>query len=77
MLGLIDNIKLRRKLNTVTGEKEMLEEIIKDKLYKSFMDKLNESLELPRLRRENRRLRQQVKQLKQERGINNGSKKSN
>lgn len=77
MLGLIDNIKLRRKLNTVTGEKEMLEEIIKDKLYKSFMDKLNESLEIPRLRKENRRLRQQVKQLKQERGSSNESKKSN
>lgn len=61
----LSKIQLIRKINTLEGDKKVLEETIKDELYKTFMDKLNEPLELARLRKENKNLRAKVKTLKQ------------
>lgn len=61
----LNKIQLIRKINTIEGDKKVLEETIKDELYKTFMDKLNEPLELDRLRKENKNLRAKVKTLKQ------------
>lgn len=61
----LSKIQLIHRINTLQGDKEVLEETIKDELYKTFMDKLKEPLELVRLRRDNRNLRIKVKTLKQ------------
>jgi len=61
----LNKIQLIRKINTLDGNIKVLEETIKDELYKTFMDKLNEPLELDRLRKENKNLRAKVKTLKQ------------
>ena len=60
-----DVVKLHKQLNTVTTERDMLKETIKDELYKSFMAKLEEPLVYERTKQENKRLRQQVKTLKE------------
>lgn len=61
------------KRNSLENQVETLECIIKDELYKEFMKKLGESIEVDRLKKENKRLRQQVKSLKEIiRGDNNG-----
>lgn len=62
---MIDLFKLYKQLNMVTAERDLLKETIKDELYKSFMAKLEEPLVYERLKRENKRLRQQVKTLKE------------
>lgn len=46
-------------------ENDTLKETVKSELYKEFMDKLGEPIEMARLRKENKRLRQQVKSLKE------------
>ena len=61
----LNKIQLICKINTLDGNIKVLEETIKDELYKTFMDKLNEPLELARLRKENKNLRAKVKTLKQ------------
>jgi cell division protein FtsB len=61
---LFDAVKLQKKLNTVTNERDMLENAIKDELYKSFMAKLEEPLAYERYKKENKRLREQIKTLK-------------
>ena len=48
----LSKIQLIRQINTLEGDKTVLEETIKDELYKTFMDKLKEPLELDRLRKE-------------------------
>lgn len=58
-------IKQQRQINTLEGEVDVLENTIKDELYKEFMKKLGEPMEAERLRKENKRLRQQVKTLKE------------
>lgn len=58
-------IKQQRRINTLEGEVEVLENTIKEELYKEFMKKLGEPMEAERLRKENKRLRQQVKSLKE------------
>ena len=57
-------IKQKRKINTLELKVEMLENTIKDELYKEFMEKLGEPIEIERLRKENKKLRKKVKQLK-------------
>lgn len=64
-LSKLSKIQLIRKINTLEGEKTVLEDTIKDELYKTFMDKLKEPLELDRLRKDNKNLRAKVKTLKQ------------
>lgn len=63
--NFFDVVKLHKQLNTVTMERDMLKETIKDELYKAFMAKLEEPLVYERTKQENKRLRQQVKTLKE------------
>lgn len=57
--------KKQKQINTLENKVQVLENVIKDKLYKSFISKLDEPIENQRLKRENKRLRQQVKSLKE------------
>ena len=72
-MGLFDYMKLLKKYNTIQGELEVLKETVKDELYKKWMDKLGEPLEIERLRKENKDLRKKIKVLKEI--INEGDKK--
>ena len=64
-MRIFDVVKLRRQLNAVTIERDMLKEVIKDELYKAFMDKLEEPLAYDKYKKANKQLRQQVKTLKE------------
>ena len=57
--------KMRKKINTLETENEMLKNTIKDELYKAFMKKLNDSEADKRYKEDNIRLRKQIKVLKQ------------
>ena len=57
--------KMRKRINTLETENEMLKNTIKDELYKSFMNKLNDSEANKRYKEDNIRLRKQIKVLKQ------------
>jgi len=57
--------KMRKKINTLETENEMLKNTIKDELYKAFMKKLNDSEADKRYKEDNVRLRKQIKVLKQ------------
>lgn len=63
--NFFDVVKLHKQLNSVIAERDMLKETIKDELYKAFMAKLEEPLVYERTKQENKRLRQQVKTLKE------------
>ena len=58
-------MKLRKRINTLELENEVLKNTIKDELYKIFMKKLAEPEEAKRYKEENIRLRKQIKVLKQ------------
>ena len=58
-------IKQHRQINTLENKVEALENSIKEELYKEFMKKLGESMETERLRKENKKLRQKIKVLKE------------
>ena len=58
-------IEQRKKINTLENENETLKNAIKDELYKEFMKRLGEPLEVSRLKRENKRLRKQKKELQE------------
>ena len=62
---MIDIIKLKRKINTLENQVETLENSIKDELYKEFMKKLGETTENDRLKKENKKLRAKIKDLKE------------
>lgn len=57
--------KLRKRINSLETENEMLKNTIKDELYKIFMKKLAEPEEAKRYKEDNIRLRKQIKVLKQ------------
>lgn len=57
-------IKLQQRINTLENENETLKNVIKDELYKEFMKKLAEPMEVERLRKENKKLRLQIKNLR-------------
>ena len=57
--------KLRKRINTLECENEVLKNAIKDELYKIFMKKLAEPEEAKRYKEDNIRLRKQIKVLKQ------------
>jgi hypothetical protein len=65
-INRIEVAKYKRRINTLELEKKDLEEIIKDGLFKEFIKKINEPLELERLRNENKKLRKKIKDLKKE-----------
>ena len=58
-------IEQSKKINTLENENETLKNVIKDELYKEFMKRLGEPLEVSRLKRENQRLRKQKKELQE------------
>ena len=58
-------IEQRKKINTLENENETLKNTIKDELYKEFMKRLGEPLEVSKLKRENKRLRKQKKELQE------------
>lgn len=60
----LNKIQLIHKINSLEVEKKTLEETIKDQLYKTFMEKLQEPSEILRLRKENKNLRTKIKTLK-------------
>lgn len=64
--NLPNKSEMRMRINSLENDKEMLEEIIKSELYKSFMDKLGEPGTIKRLKEENKRLRQKIKSYKEE-----------
>lgn len=57
--------KLKKRINQLENENEVLTNAIKDELYRIFMDKLGEPGEIARYKKENSRLRKQVKTLKE------------
>ena len=57
---LPSKIKLVRKINTLTNEKEYLESIIKESLYNSFFDTLS-------LEEKSKNYKRQIKKLKEQR----------
>lgn len=61
----LNRIQLIKKINTLEIEKNSLKEIIKEELYKTFMDKLKEPQELARYKKENKNLRLKIKTLNQ------------
>lgn len=71
--------KLKLRINTLENENEYLKSTIKDELYKTFMDKLQEPAETVRLRNDNKNLRKKVKilkeMLKEDKKIGGGKKK--
>lgn len=54
-----------KKINTLENKIEELESVIKDELYKIFMEKLSEPAKMERLIEENKRLRKKNKLLKE------------
>ena len=58
-------IEQRKKINTLENENQTLKNAIKDELYKEFMKRLGEPLEVSRLKRENKRLKKQKKELQE------------
>lgn len=59
-------LKLMIENNTLKLKNAELEEIIKKELYNKFMNDLNMTSEVKRLRKENYKIRKKVKRLKQE-----------
>lgn len=57
--------KDKRRINTLELQLEEKEQIIKDELYKSFMDSLEINVENKKLKTENKRLRAKIKELKE------------
>lgn len=60
----MNKIQLIKKVNKLNVEKNTLENVIKNELYKTFMDKLKEPQEVNRLKKENKNLRNKNKILK-------------
>jgi hypothetical protein len=69
-------ITQKRKINKLEREIESLQETIKNDLYVSFMERLNENYEVERLRKENRNLRLKVRELKRQISIQTQNKKA-
>jgi len=55
--------KKQMKINMLENRVDVLESTIKDELYKEFMNKLSEPVELERYKKENKYLRNKVKVL--------------
>lgn len=53
----LNKIQLIRKINSLELNIETLEDTIKDELFKTFMDKLQEPQEMNKLKKENANLR--------------------
>lgn len=58
-------IKLNRRINTLENDVETLQNIIKEELYKEFINNINDTSEIKRLKEENKKLKLKVKDLKE------------
>lgn len=80
MKELIDNFKLRTRINTLESEIETLKNVIKNEAYEKIMKKLDEEPATKRLKEENIRLRLKNKEYKAEiaelRGDTNDKKRN-
>ena len=63
-MKLFDIAKLNRRINTIENENETLKKTIKNDLYTKFMNKLDNEVDLDRLKKENKKLRAKFKSLK-------------
>ena len=63
-MKIIKYIKLLIKYNSLELEKERLENIIKDELYKGFMEDITLSEKVESLKQENEKYRNKIKDLK-------------
>lgn len=63
-MKIIKYIKLLIKYNSLELEKERLENIIKDELYKGFMEDITLSEQVESLKQENEKYRNKIKNLK-------------
>lgn len=64
MIKFLKKLVNYKKINTLENEVNSLKETIKDELYKEFMNKLSEAQETTRLKKENKKLRLKIKELK-------------
>lgn len=64
-MKIFDVVKLNKRINTLKNQIETLENSIKDELYKEFIKKLGETAENDRLKKENKKLRAKIKDLKE------------
>jgi hypothetical protein len=64
MIVFTEKHELRKQINTLTLKNEELEDIIKEGLYKTFMENEDNKVTIARLREDNKRLRAQLKELK-------------
>ena len=67
--------KMRKRINTLENQVETYESIIKDELFREFMAKLGEPMELARLREENKNLRIKLKKYKEDARNGNSNEK--
>ena len=69
--------KMRKRINTLENQVEIYENVIKDELFKEFMAKLGEPMELARLREENKNLKIKLKKYKEDARNGNSNEKRN
>lgn len=62
---ILDTITYKKKINTLENKIEMLENIIKDELYSSFTEGINNNIEVTKLKKDNKRLREKIKTLQE------------
>ncbi len=65
-MKIIKYIKLLKKYNSLELKCEELKNIIKDELYKGFMEDITLSEQIESLKRENEKYRNKIKELKKE-----------
>lgn len=65
-MKIIKYIILLKKYNSLKLKCEKLENIIKDELYKGFMEDITLSEQIESLKRENEKYRNKIKELKKE-----------
>lgn len=65
VIRMIKFFDMRKKYNSLKLEYEILKKSVETGLFESYMEHLNSPIELDRLRKENKKLRMQVKSLKE------------
>lgn len=59
------NIEYKKRINTLENKIETLENIIKDELYSSFIQDINNNINVIKLKKDNKRLREKIKTLQE------------
>ncbi len=66
-MKLLERRALQRKINTLELENERLTQIIKDELFKNFMQDFSKDEQIDSLKKENEKYRNKIKELKNDR----------